>query len=190
MADNSSVAPPVLNISGCSPLRKKTPKQNKTEVQYVPKFDHKEFPSILSGILFEADHPTDLKSIEYDKKCLAVMCVRNNTAKVRLYHMYCTTENRVWIDNHNVKLLYNDMPYNQQRRQHLIVDTFFPEILLRRAVQHFSMYKWNKDENVLETPMSATDENIIFRTLKELCVDKEEDQRLLNYIQFLKISKS
>jgi len=190
MPNNTAVEPPVLNISGGRPLTTKKPKQNETEVQSVPKFEYKEFPSILSGILFKSDHPEITKLVDHDKKCLAVMCVTNNRAKVRLYHMYCTTEKEIWNDNHKIELLYyKDMPDIQQKRHHLIVDTFFPESLLQRAVQHFSKYKWNKDGNVLETPMSATDENVILRKLKELRIDKEEDQRLLNYIKFLKMSE-
>lgn len=42
----------------------------------------------------------------------------------------------------------------------------------------------------METTMSETDEKMVLRKLKELCKDKGEDQRLLNYIKFLKIRES
>lgn len=134
---NTAVTPPVLNISGCRPLRRKKRKQKGNEVQSVPKFDHKAFPSNLSQILLRTDYQADSKSIEYDKKFLAVMCLKNYKATVRIYHMYCTSEDRKWIDYHNIELIYKDKPYLGRRRINLLVETINPEALHRKAIKIF-----------------------------------------------------
>lgn len=183
-----TIKPLVLNISGWRTSRsRKKQNQNATEEPSVPKFNSKEFPSIVGGILLRTDSPANANSPNWINKYLCVLCLNNTRTNVRMYHMYYSIEDHIYNDWDRVELLYKNMRHIKYS-SHLTIKTFCPESLHRSAVKHFTMYKWNNHGNVLETPMSETVEQMT-KTLEELSREKEQFQKFLNYIRFIKMSK-
>lgn len=181
--NNATAELSVLHISDCH----NEEAESTTAVQSKPKFNYDAFATILSRILIKSDPPAGTKPVEYNKKYLGVLCLKNKKAKVLMYHMFYTDEKEIGEDYQKTRLLYADQPHIRAFNS-INVHTNCPESLHRSALKHFTEYKWSKDGNVLETPFCVTDTNLISKELHEL--DQRKDLQLFNYIQFLKMSKS
>lgn len=174
------------NSSGISPVPRSCNKQKQITAA-KPKFNYKEFPSILRGIMLRSDSPAN--SNDYNNKYLGVLCLNNIKTCVRMYHMFYTTEKDIGKDYQATRLLHQNKP-EIRIINNVTVQTICPKSLHRSAVKHFTEYhwKWNNDGNVLVTPISETDVGIMSNKLQEL--QKKEVQKLCNFITFLKMNKA
>ncbi|KAH8384839.1 hypothetical protein KR093_009678, partial [Drosophila rubida] len=151
-----------------------------------PKFDKNMFPLMLSGLLLKPGPPLNVKLEEYNHKYLGVLCIKNKKSNVRIYHMFPTCERNIGRDYENMRLLYANEP-DLQYYNNVTTQTICPETLRRSAMTYFSNFKWNTDGNIMETPISETNEWILSNKLQEL--HRKQVKNLFNYIKFLKLSK-
>ncbi|KAH8421084.1 hypothetical protein KR222_010841 [Zaprionus bogoriensis] len=179
---------PVLNISGRDPNYRRAPrskKKNKTKesTKVSNKFDYKQFPSILGGILLKNN--TEVFTTGYRERYLGVLCLIRKNTNARVYHTFPTIEHEVGKDYDRVNAIYKG---NKEFtvRNNITMQAICPRSLLRRAQDEFSEYKWNKEGNIFEAP-PGHDEWITSSKLYDL--HKKEVHKLFNFIRFLKNNK-
>lgn len=184
--NTTTVAPPVLNISGRDPNYRRAPRskkknKNKAKDSSPPRnqFDVNRFPSYLGRIMLKSNNATFTATDK--EKYLGTLCLLNNKTNARVYHMFPTNGKELSMDYDRVNEIYrNSKEFTV--RNNITVYTICALSLARRVQNTFTDYIWNKEGNIFEAP-PGTDEWIMSEKLHAL--HRLEVLKLFNFLKFL-----